>query len=314
VSGSGKSSLVVETLVPLLREALRRRELSARSGRGPAPLVAETIELDELGRLRGAAPVTRLVEVDQSPLGRSSRATPATLSGIWNEIRRLLARTRSARQLGFGAARFSFQSPAGRCAACRGLGCRKVAAELLLDAQAPCPICRGDRFNPQTLQVTFRDHNAAQLLALRVDEALPLFQNIEKIRRMLQTLVDVGLGYLALGQSSSTLSGGESQRVKLAMELGRETPGHTLYVLDEPTTGLHPADIERLLALLQRLVDAGHSVLVIEHQLDVIWASDWVIDLGPEGGAGGGQIVAAGTPLDLIRNRTGHTAAALASR
>lgn len=314
VSGSGKSSLVVETLVPLVRDALKQREAALRARIPPAKTLQKPVEIPGIGRLLGANLVTRLVEVDQSPLGRSSRATPATLTGIWTEIRRLLARTREARQLGFTSGRFSFQSAAGRCSACRGLGSRRIAADLFPEAQAPCPVCRGARFNPQTLQVKFRNHDAAQLLNLRIDEALEIFANFDRVRQMLQTLVDVGLGYLLLGQPASTLSGGEAQRVKLAMELGLVTTGHTLYILDEPTTGLHPADVERLLELLQRLVDQGHTVIVIEHHLELISSADWIIDLGPEGGAGGGEIIAAGTPRDLVSRQVGQTALALARR
>ncbi len=327
VSGSGKSSLVVETLVPLVRESLRRRdsrpaavEVPAARRRGKSadrrpvstpPAAPPQVALPGVGRLTGAEVITRLIEVDQSPLGRSSRANPATLSGIWTELRRLLARSRDARRLGFGADRFSLQASAGRCAACRGLGTRHLAIDALPEAQTLCPVCRGARFNPQTLEARLFGKNAAELLELKIEEALPIFQNLERVRRLLQTFVDVGLGYLALGQSAATLSGGESQRVKLACELGRESTGHTLYVLDEPTTGLHPADVSRLLAVLQKLVEQGHSVIVIEHQLDLIAAADWVIDLGPEGGAEGGRLVAEGTPKEVAARGVGHTALAL---
>jgi excinuclease ABC subunit A len=230
----------------------------------------------------------------------------------------VFAQTRDARGRGFKASRFSFNAKGGRCEECRGTGTRRVALQLLPDLHVVCPVCRGKRFNRQTLQVKFRGKSVADVLDLRIDEAEEFFANFAALHAKLHTFADVGLGYLTLGQSSLTLSGGEAQRIKLATELsrsrgGRESlpPGHTLFVLDEPTTGLHPLDIARLLDILQRLVDQGHTVLIIEHQLDVIAAADWVIDLGPEGGAAGGRIVAAGPPERIAAVTESHTGQAL---
>jgi excinuclease ABC subunit A len=230
---------------------------------------------------------------------------------MWDQIRRIFARTRDARVRGFRAARFSFNAPGGRCEECRGQGIRRVSMQFLPDIEVICPACRGARFNPQTLQVKFRGRSVADILDMRIEEAAGFFENFDQLSATLQMFVDVGLGYLALGQSATTLSGGEAQRIKLASELSRRAPGRTLYVLDEPTTGLHPADVARLLHLLERLVDEGHTVIVIEHQLDVIARADWVIDLGPEGGDAGGHVVAAGRPAEIARCTSSHTGAAL---
>jgi len=229
-------------------------------------------------------------------------------------LRRLFARTREARRLGFQAARFSLLSAEGRCPVCRGSGVRRLEIELLPDAQTPCPSCQGTRFHPSLLPVRFLDKNPAEWLDLRFDEALPLVGNLSRLHTIARTFVEVGLGYLSLGQSLQTLSGGEAQRVKLARELARGHSAHTLYLLDEPTTGLHPADVERLLQVLRRLVEAGHSVLVIEHHTQLLRQCDWLLDLGPEGGAGGGHLVAAGTPRDLAEAGRGWTAQALQGR
>ncbi len=291
VSGSGKSSLVVDTLARALA-----RKLHGAQGR-PAPHRS----------LRGAHQLDRLVEVDQSPIGRTPRSNPATYSGVWNDIRRVFAGTKQSRQRGYGTGRFSFNTNGGRCEACQGQGVRRIAMNFLPDLEVTCPVCRGSRFNRQTLSVRFRDRSIADVLAMSINEAVEFFENHESIRRVLATLADVGLGYLTLGQPSSTLSGGEAQRIKLAAELARPSTGHTLYILDEPTTGLHSDDIRRLLLVLNRLVDQGNSVLVIEHNLDVIKTADWVIDLGPEGGAGGGRIVAAGTPEQIAQRADSYT-------
>jgi excinuclease ABC subunit A len=295
VSGSGKSSLVVDTLAPAVA---RRIGFSPKSG-GEQPVPHRG--------LRGANNVNRLVEVDQSPIGRSPRSNPATYTGVWNDIRRVFAGTKQSRQRGYGIGRFSFNAKGGRCEACQGQGVRRIVMNFLPDLQVTCPVCRGARFNRQTLAVRFREKSIADVLAMSINEAMEFFENHEPIRRVLATLVDVGLGYLTLGQPSSTLSGGEAQRIKLATELSRGGAGHTLYILDEPTTGLHSDDIRRLLAVLNRLVDQGNSVLVIEHNLDVIKTADWVIDLGPEGGAGGGRIVAAGTPEQVAECSESYT-------
>jgi len=283
VSGSGKSSLVVDTLGRALA-----RKLNGAEAR-PAPHRS----------LRGVNQIDRLVEVDQSAIGRTPRSNPATYTGIWNDIRRVFAGTKQARQRGYGSGRFSFNTKGGRCEACDGQGVRRIAMNFLPNLEVTCAVCHGARFNRQTLAVRYRDRSIADVLAMSVDQAVEFFANHESIRRVLATLVDVGLGYITLGQPSTTLSGGEAQRIKLATELSRGGAGHTLYILDEPTTGLHSDDIRRLLRVLHRLVDQENTVLVIEHNLDVIKTADWVIDLGPEGGAGGGRIVAAGTPEQI---------------
>jgi len=307
VSGSGKSTLVMETLVPRLRAILATRPFAGpRPGTEITPAAAA-----REGQLTGTDHVDRLIEIDQSPLGRNARSNPATASGMWDDIRRLFARTRDARVRGFRSARFSFNAAGGRCDECRGQGTRRVSMQFLPDIEIVCPICRGARFNRQTLQVKFRGKSVADILSMRIDEAADFFANFADLSAKLQTFVEVGLGYLTLGQPATTLSGGEAQRIKLAAELGRRTAGRTVYVLDEPTTGLHPADITRLVDLLDRLVDAGQTVIVVEHQLDVIARADWVIDLGPEGGDGGGQIVAVGTPVEISRVAGSHTGHAL---
>lgn len=291
VSGSGKSSLVVDTLARALARKLNGAEARPAAHRG----------------LRGVNHLERLVEVDQSPIGRTPRSNPATYSGMWDDIRRVFAGTKQARQRGYGAGRFSFNTKGGRCDACDGQGVRRIAMNFLPDLEVTCPVCHGARFNRQTLAVHYRERSIADVLAMSIEDAAEFFQNHESICRVLATLVDVGLAYLTLGQPSTTLSGGEAQRIKLATELSRGSAGHTLYILDEPTTGLHSDDIRRLLVVLNRLVDQNNSVLVIEHNLDVIKTADWVIDLGPEGGAGGGRIVAAGTPEEIAACEASYT-------
>ncbi|HEY3395334.1 MAG TPA: ABC-ATPase UvrA, partial [Lacipirellulaceae bacterium] len=254
VSGSGKSSLVVDTLSRALARKLHGAEARPVPHRG----------------LRGVNHLDRLVEVDQSPIGRTPRSNPAMYTGVWNDIRRVFAATREARQRGYGVGRFSFNTKGGRCEECEGQGVRRIAMNFLPDLEVTCPVCRGARFNRQTLSVKFREGSIADVLAMSIEDAIRFFENQPSIHGLLTTLADVGLGYITLGQPSTTLSGGEAQRIKLATELGRPAPGHTLYILDEPTTGLHSDDIRRLLAVLNRLVDQGNSVLVIEHNLDVI--------------------------------------------
>lgn len=296
VSGSGKSSLIIEALVPLLRDRLQR---TANAG----PLC---------GTLSGGEELQRLAEVDQAPLGRSGRSNPATYSGLWDEIRKLFAKTREARARGFRASRFSFNASEGRCPACHGHGLHRATLSVLSELPLVCPVCQGKRFNPATLEVKYRGHSVADILDLRIADAAVFFANYSQLARPLTTFVEVGLGHLTLGQPANALSGGESQRVKLATELGRDHHSPTLFVLDEPTTGLHPHDIRRLLHILTRLVAQGHSVILIEHHLDVIAAADWVIDLGPEGGAGGGRVTAAGPPSEIAAQRAiSHTGAAL---
>jgi excinuclease ABC subunit A len=257
--------------------------------------------------LRGVHHLDRLVEVDQSPIGRTPRSNPATYTGVWDDIRRVFAGTKPARQRGYGPGRFSFNAKRGRCEACAGQGIRRIEMNFLPDLEVTCPVCRGARFNRQTLAVRYRERSIADVLAMDIDGAASFFENHSSIHRALTTLADVGLGYLTLGQPSTTLSGGEAQRIKLATELARPAAGHTLYILDEPTTGLHSDDIRRLLGVLGRLVEQENTVLVIEHNLDVIKSADWVIDLGPEGGAGGGRIVAVGTPEDVAACDASHT-------
>ena len=311
VSGSGKSSLIVHSLIPALKFVLANR---GRWRRDDVDVFA--IDWAEAGvacsSLSGFDELDRLVVVDQSPIGRNGRSSPATQTGLWDEVRKLLARTREARLRGFTPKRFSFTSKDGRCPACEGTGTQRVRMSLLPDVFIECSECRGARFNAQTLGIRFRGKNAAELLALRVDEAAEFFSAFPRIAAILNVLVEVGLGYLQLGQSARTLSGGEAQRVKLAAELSKGGEERVLYVLDEPTTGLHPADVARLLDVLRRLVGQSHSVIVVEHSLDVIRAADWIIDLGPEGGTEGGQIVASGPPVHFLANPDmSPTAAAL---
>ena len=287
VSGSGKSSLFGETLIPALSRALGQSTLAK-----PGPF----------RKLRGAEAVDKLVEITQAPIGRSPRSTPATYCGVFDLIRTVWANTRESKQRGFTLSRFSFNSGSGRCAQCQGQGQEKIEMNFLADLYVPCSVCNGLRFNRQTLAVRYRDKSIADVLAMSVDEALAFFENFSKISRLLGSLEQVGLGYLTLGQSSNTLSGGESQRIKLATELARPETGQTVYFLDEPTTGLHFEDVRRLLSVLNGLVERGNSVIVIEHNLDVIQACDWLIDIGPEGGSAGGNIVAAGPPATLHQN------------
>jgi excinuclease ABC subunit A len=294
VSGSGKSTLVREVLRGVVEAHLRGGGIRPRG----------------VDRVAGVEVIDRLVEVDQSPIGRTSRSVPATYVGIWDEIRSLLAATPLARSRGFGPERFSFNREGGRCEAC-GQGFVRVEMAFLPDAEAACETCGGARFEPATREVSFRGHSADRLLAATVDEAAEVFAAVARVARPLALMRDLGLGYLRLGQPSSTLSGGEGQRLKLVAELGQRGRGRTLYLLDEPTTGLHGVDVERLVATLGRLVDRGDTVVVVEHHLDLIWAADHVIDLGPEGGAGGGRVVAAGSPEFLAAASGSHTGAAL---
>ncbi|HIQ19985.1 MAG TPA: excinuclease ABC subunit UvrA [Planctomycetes bacterium] len=291
VSGSGKSSLLSQTLVPAITRRL--------GGMGPKP--------GPYRRLRGADQVEKVVEVDQSPIGRTPRSNPATYTGVFDEIRKLFAQTREARQRGYKPGRFSFNVKGGRCETCQGHGQQKIEMNFLPDLFVTCPDCGGKRFNRQTLEVRYRDRSIADVLEMQVDEAVEFFQNFPAIARLLGSLQDVGLGYLSLGQPSTTLSGGEAQRIKLSAELSRVNTGRTLYVLDEPTTGLHFDDIQKLLDVLNRLVDLGNTVIVIEHNLDVIKTADWIVDLGPEGGQAGGYVVAAGTPEQIAALEDNHT-------
>ena len=283
VSGSGKSSLVNEILYKKLAGALNH----ARTRPG------------KFDSIEGLENLDKVVGIDQSPIGRTPRSNPATYTGLFNDIRDLFASTSDARTRGYGPGRFSFNVKGGRCEACGGDGLVKIEMHFLADVYVPCEVCRGRRYNRETLEVLYKGKNIADVLDMTAEEALGFFENLPKIRQKVQTLVDVGLGYIKLGQSSTTLSGGEAQRVKLATELSRRATGRTIYILDEPTTGLHMADVHRLIDILQLLADAGNTVLVIEHNLDVIKVADHIIDLGPEGGAGGGTIVAQGTPEEV---------------
>ncbi len=312
VSGSGKTSLVHDALVPLVRRAIRspafrRNGASNDAMTGTEPPDGGTTN----GTLLGVDQIARLVEVTQSPLGRTPASNLATYSGLWDDVCRLFTQTREARLRGFRASRFKFNAPSGRCESCRGRGVQRVRLKLLPDVFVTCPSCRGARFNAATLQVRFQGLTVADVLHLRCEQAAELFAHHPRVAAVLRTCGEVGLGYLRLGQSATTLSGGEAQRVKLATELSRDSTASTLFVLDEPTTGLHPVDVERLLSLLRRLVDAGHTVLVIEHHLDVMRHADWLIDLGPEGGSRGGCVVAEGTPWDVAQRGEGHTARVL---
>jgi excinuclease ABC subunit A len=292
VSGSGKSTLVSRILLP----ALRRRLYQSRERPGRHENVLGTSQID------------KVIEIDQSPIGRTPRSNPATYTGAFDLIRKLFSITREAKIRGYKPGRFSFNVKGGRCEYCRGQGTKKIEMHFLPDVYVTCENCKGKRFNPETLQVTYKGKTIADVLDMRISESLVFFENFPKIVRVLQTLVDVGLGYMQLGQASTTLSGGEAQRVKLSAELGKAETGHTFYILDEPTTGLHFADIHNLLNVLSRLCDMGNTVVVIEHNLDVVKIADYIIDLGPEGGDAGGQVVVAGKPEDIVKNKKSYTA------
>ncbi len=280
VSGSGKSSLVNEILYKHLASELNRAH--TRAG---AHL-----------RMEGLEALDKVISIDQSPIGRTPRSNPATYTGVFNDIRELFSSTNDAKMRGYLAGRFSFNVKGGRCEACQGDGIIKVEMHFLPDIYVPCEVCMGQRYNRETLEVKYKEKNIHEVLEMTVDEATQFFESIPKIHRKLQTLVDVGLGYVKVGQPATTLSGGEAQRVKLATELARRATGRTIYILDEPTTGLHTADVHQLINVLQKLVEGGNTVIVIEHNLDVIKTADYILDLGPEGGDKGGYIVASGTP------------------
>ena len=291
VSGSGKSSLVADTLAPALTNAVSRTR--RRTGR--------------YEYMEGLKEVDKVIVIDQSPIGRTPRSNPATYIGVWDDVRSLFSSTQESRARGYSPGRFSFNVAGGRCEACKGDGQIKIEMHFLPDVYVPCEVCKGARYNRETLQVTYKGKTVSDLLDMSVEEAVHFFENIPKIKRKLETLYDVGLGYIKLGQPATTLSGGEAQRVKLSSELQRRSTGKTFYILDEPTTGLHFDDVRQLLIVLHRLVDAGNTVLVIEHNLDVIKCADRIIDLGPEGGDRGGEIVAVGTPEEIAAHPTSHT-------
>lgn len=292
VSGSGKSTLITEVLLKGLRRKLYYT--GAKPGKHK--------------NILGTSQIDKVIEIDQSPIGKTPRSNPVTYTGVFDLIRQLFAKTREARIRGYAPGRFSFNIKGGRCEHCQGQGTKRIEMHFLPDVYVVCQQCKGKKYGPETLQITYKGKNIADVLDMRIEEALKFFTNFPKIVRSLKTLSDVGLGYMQLGQSSTTLSGGEAQRVKLAAELGKSSTGHTLYLLDEPTTGLHFADIHNLLNVLQRLCDLGNTVIVIEHNLDVIKIADYIIDLGPEGGQAGGQIIAAGTPEEIIKVEKSYTA------
>ena len=263
-------------------------------------------------KVEGMDAIDKVIAIDQSPIGRTPRSNPATYTGVWDHVRKLFAQTNEAKVRGYQQGRFSFNVKGGRCEACAGDGTIKIEMHFLPDVYVPCEICKGQRYNRDTLDITFKGKNVAEVLDMPCEEALEFFANQPAIARHMQTIVDVGLGYVRLGQPAPTLSGGEAQRVKLASELAKRSTGHTMYILDEPTTGLHFEDIRKLLTVLSRLVDQGNTVLVIEHNLDVIKTADWIVDLGPEGGSGGGTIVAEGPPEHIATVPHSHTGQFLA--
>jgi len=292
VSGSGKSTLITEILL----KSLKRRLYSSRQKPGKHKTVL------------GVSHIDKVIEIDQSPIGRTPRSNPATYTGVFDLIRQLFTLTREAKIRGYKPGRFSFNVKGGRCEHCQGQGTRKIEMHFLPDVYVVCQECKGKRYNPETLQITYKGKNVADVLDMRIEDARDFFANFPKILRLLKALYDVGLGYMTLGQSSTTLSGGEAQRVKLAAELGKPSTGHTLYLLDEPTTGLHFADIHNLLNVLRRLCDLGNTVVVIEHNLDVIKMADYIIDLGPEGGDAGGEVIATGSPEEIVKVNDSYTA------
>ena len=296
LSGSGKSSLINEILYKRLAADLNGARLRAGAHR-------DVLGLEHLDKI---------INIDQSPIGRTPRSNPATYTGVFTDIRDLFAKTQDAKAKGYGPGRFSFNVRGGRCESCSGDGLVKIEMHFLPAIYVPCEVCKGKRYNRETLEVRYKGKNISEVLDMTVEEALVFFENISKIRNKLQTLHDVGLGYVKLGQSSTTLSGGEAQRVKLATELSKRSTGKTIYVLDEPTTGLHSYDVHKLVEVLNRLVDAGNTVVVIEHNLDVIKVSDHIIDLGPGGGDKGGYIVASGTPEEVSRVSGSYTGRYLA--
>jgi excinuclease ABC subunit A len=291
VSGSGKSTLINEILFPALKNALYKT----------------TDRVGQVREIRGIEHIDKVINIDQSPIGRTPRSNPATYTGIFTPIRELFAELPEARARGYKPGRFSFNVPGGRCEACEGDGIKKIEMHFLPDVYVTCDVCGGLRYNRETLEIRFKGMNISDVLRMTVETAHEFFKNIRSIRSGLKTLMDVGMGYVRLGQPATTLSGGEAQRIKLAKELSKRETGSTLYLLDEPTTGLHFEDIRKLIGVLRDLVSMGNTVVVIEHNLDVIKTADHIIDLGPEGGEGGGEVVAVGTPEEVARSEGSHT-------
>lgn len=292
MSGSGKSSLVNEILYKRLARDLNKAR----------------VRVGEHKNMLGIEKLDKVINIDQSPIGRTPRSNPATYTGLFDMIRELFAQTTEAKMRGYQKGRFSFNVKGGRCEACAGDGILKIEMHFLPDVYVPCDVCCGKRYNRETLEVHYKGKTISDVLNMTVEEALTFFENIPKIKNKLQTLYDVGLSYVQLGQSSTTLSGGEAQRVKLATELSRKSTGKTMYILDEPTTGLHTADVHKLVKIIQRLTEGGNTVVVIEHNLDVIKTADYIIDLGPEGGNYGGTIIAEGTPEEICNVENSYTA------
>ena len=292
VSGSGKSTLVNEIFTKAVQQSIGKMK---------------RVKPGKFDKIKGTENIDKLVQIDQDPIGRTPRSNPATYTGVFDDIRDVFAATPEAKMRGYDKGRFSFNVKGGRCEACQGDGVKVISMNFLPDVYVPCEVCHGQRYNDATLQCTFKGKNIYEVLEMPVEEALSFFANNPKIKNKLQTLNDVGLGYLKLGQSSTTLSGGEAQRVKLASELQKKPTGKTVYILDEPTTGLHTDDVKRLIAVLQRIVDTGNTVLVIEHNLDVIKCADWIIDLGPEGGDNGGTVIVTGTPEKVAKEEKSWT-------
>ncbi|MBS0358248.1 MAG: ATP-binding cassette domain-containing protein, partial [Proteobacteria bacterium] len=292
VSGSGKSSLINDTLYPIA--AIQLNDMT-------------TVTAGPYDSIEGLEYLESVIDIDQSPIGRTPRSNPATYTGIFTPVRELFSGTQESRSRGYQPGRFSFNVKGGRCEACEGDGLIKVEMHFLPDVYVTCDVCKGKRYNRETLEVKYKGKNIHEVLEMTVEDAREFFDAVPMLARKLQTLIDVGLSYIRLGQSATTLSGGEAQRVKLSRELSKRDTGNTLYILDEPTTGLHFHDINQLLVVLHRLRDHGNTVVVIEHNLDVIKTADWVIDLGPEGGSGGGQIIATGTPEMVAAHKTSYT-------
>ncbi len=291
VSGSGKSSLVNEIIYKRLAKELNRARCIPGAHKG----------------MRGIKQLDKVINIDQSPIGRTPRSNPATYTGVFDQIRDLFASTPDAKERGYKKGRFSFNIKGGRCEACSGDGIIKIEMNFLPDVYVPCEVCEGKRYNRETLEVKYKGKNIYDVLNMTVEEALTFFENMPNIRRKIETLNDVGLSYIRLGQPSTTLSGGEAQRIKLATELSKRSTGRTIYILDEPTTGLHFADVHKLIEILRRLSEGGNTVLVIEHNLEVIKTADYIIDIGPEGGDKGGNIIATGTPEDIAENPNSYT-------